>query len=333
MANIEEKICRQVEFYFSDVNIVKDVFLKSKIAEDADGFVPLGVLMTFNRVNALTKDIKQLAEALKASEKLVVSEDCLSVRRKDPLPESIQTDKQTVYVKPVPPASTLEDLTAFFGKYGTVLAVWRRYLQRGSDKSASAESRLKPSVFVVFNSKEEAEAFQAAPPEMNGVQLTAKMKLVYLEEKAALLGGKGRKKDTSESSPNRGTKPAARTTPAMPTDSSYRISGCGDIKNFSDVKGLWPAEDQKGVRYVFTPQSDEAVIIFQDSETAAKMVESVNQRAATLNGVQPKITKVEGEDEKKLIEDVEKEIADRASLHAASRGRGRGRGHGKRMRD
>lgn len=324
MSSVAEKICRQVEFYFSDVNIAKDVFLKSKMAEDSDGFVPFDVLLTFNRLNALTKDVQVIADALKNSGKLVLREDGLAVRRKDPLPESVQTDEQTVYVKPIPGTTSLEDLTAFFSKYGTVLAVWRRYFQ--GSKDAAPESRLKPSVFVVFGSKDEAERFQAAPPEMDGVQLTAQMKTAYLEEKAAEMAArnKGRKRPGESGA----AASEAPKTPAMPKDSSYRLAGCGAIERFSDVKGLWPAEEQRGVRYVFMPTKEEALIIFQDAETAKTMVESLTKRAPTLNGKQPEVSKIEGDAEAELITNVEKEISDRAAQHGGRGSGGRGRGRG-----
>nr|5ZUH_A Chain A, RNA binding protein La-like protein [Trypanosoma brucei] len=98
------------------------------------------------------------------------------------------TDHQTVYVKPVPPTATLEQLTEFFSKHGTVQAVWRRYF--AGKKDAPPESRTKPSVFVVFNSSEEAEAFQKAPPMYDDVQLTAEMKTTYLERKAEEIAAK-----------------------------------------------------------------------------------------------------------------------------------------------
>eukprot|EP00796_Vickermania_ingenoplastis_P004024 gene4024-2878_t len=325
--SVAEKLRRQVEFYFSDVNIAKDVFLRSKVSEDAEGFVPLSVLLTFNRVSSLSKEASVLADALRSSTKLVLNNEGTAVRRKDPLPESIQTDEQTVYVKPVPPTSTLEELTTFFGQYGTVLAIWRRYFQ--GQKSAAPEDRAKPSIFVVFSSKEEAEKFQAAPPQMNGTQLTAVMKKEYLEQKAAEFAAKSKNKKAA------GTASAsANKTPAMPLDSSYKISGCGDIEKFSDVKGLWPAEEQRGVRYVFTPSKDVALLIFQDPATATSMVDSLKQRSPTLNGKVPEITKIEGDEEKTLIENVEKEIAERAQHSQGGRGRGRGRGRGgKRPRD
>lgn len=55
----------------------------------------------------MSKDVKAIAEALKDSDKVVVDEARMAIRRKDPLPESIQTDEQTIYVKPIPVTLTL----------------------------------------------------------------------------------------------------------------------------------------------------------------------------------------------------------------------------------
>lgn len=68
MADIAAKICKQVEFYFSDSNIVKDKFLKGKIAENAEGWVPIEILANFNRMKQLSTDINVITDALKASD-------------------------------------------------------------------------------------------------------------------------------------------------------------------------------------------------------------------------------------------------------------------------
>ncbi|EPY38561.1 lupus La protein [Angomonas deanei] len=283
MSDLNSKICHQVEFYFCDVNIAKDVFLKSKMAEDAEGFVPLEVLLTFKRLSALTTDVKVLAEALRDSDKLVVKEDGSAVRRKDPLPESINTDEQTVYAKPVSTTATLDELREFFAKHGTVLAVWRRYFKGGKKDGEESSSNYKPSVFVVYSSKEEAEKLKQNPPEVDGAPMTILLKGEYMQAKAAEIAEK-----------NKGRKAAAKPaddyvsrTPAMPTNSSYRVSGAGEYEGYTAVKGLWPAEEQKGIRYVFKPSNDVSMIIFQDPETAEKMVQSLKDRSPSLNGKQP----------------------------------------------
>lgn len=53
-ADLLAKIKKQVEFYFSDSNFRKDKFLREKANADPDGFVPITVLLTFNRLKSLT---------------------------------------------------------------------------------------------------------------------------------------------------------------------------------------------------------------------------------------------------------------------------------------
>jgi hypothetical protein len=47
-----EAIKKQVEFYFSDSNFRKDTFLKSAAEMDPEGYIPIAVLLTFNRMKA-----------------------------------------------------------------------------------------------------------------------------------------------------------------------------------------------------------------------------------------------------------------------------------------
>jgi len=331
-AEQQQKLKKQVEFYFSDVNIAKDVL--SKMAESAEGFVPLTVLLTFNRINQVTKDAKELLEALRGSEALVVDEAQMAIRRSAPLPESIQTDNETVYVKPVPATATLEELQTFFGQFGSVRAVWRRYF---AGNAKAAEKQPKSSVFVVFTDKAEAEKLLASPPKYGDDQLLVQWASEYHAQKAAEVAAKNKGKAAVKEA-----KEARPSTPSMPKDASYTITGCGDIEKFTAIKGLWQSEEQRGVRYVFTPSKDTAQVIFQDAQTAETMVKDLADRATTLNGVIPTVTKITGDDEAALLASVEKEIADRAAANPGGRGRGGrggrggfrgGRGGQKRSRD
>lgn len=84
----------QVEFYFSDSNLPRDKFLSEKVGTDPEGFVDLALLCTFNRMQLLLKSnvsdaskvsdqtIAGVAEALEASEMLVLSDDGRRVRRR-----------------------------------------------------------------------------------------------------------------------------------------------------------------------------------------------------------------------------------------------------------
>ena len=47
--DLEDKIRKQIEFYFGDSNLQKDRFMSQKIAENPDGYVDLSVIMSFNK--------------------------------------------------------------------------------------------------------------------------------------------------------------------------------------------------------------------------------------------------------------------------------------------
>jgi lupus La protein len=313
---------KQFEFYFSDVNLSKDVFLKSKMAEHPEGFVPLSTFLLFNRVKAATQSVDDLIDALEGCDGLIIDPSAKLIRRAAPLPDSIQVDEQTVYAKPIPPSASLEELQSFFGQYGTVRAVWRRYF----GGSSGDHKNIKPSVFVVFGSRGEAEAFIASGASYAGVPLQVHWKLEYLQAKAKEIAEK-----------NKGKKPLGKAAGAapqrersqMPRNSSYRVDGCGTFEKFSAVKGLWPANEQKGIRYVSNPDKSTALIIFQDEAVATEMVDNVKKRGTTINGLVPTITKLTGSDEEQLIAEVEREIAGREEQRNMSPGRGRGRGRGR----
>lgn len=89
-SDLEKKIIQQVEYYFGDINMPRDKFMQEKIKED-DGWIPLKVLLTFNRLVSLSADPEVIVSAIEKSESnlVIVSEDREKLRRnpEQPLPE------------------------------------------------------------------------------------------------------------------------------------------------------------------------------------------------------------------------------------------------------
>ncbi|XP_076170993.1 la ribonucleoprotein translational regulator Achilles [Ptiloglossa arizonensis] len=88
---LAEKICVQVEFYFSDENIVKDAFLLKHVKRNKEGYVSLKLISSFKRVKHLSRDWRVVGAALKKSKKLQVNPQGTKLRRLDPLPPFDQT--------------------------------------------------------------------------------------------------------------------------------------------------------------------------------------------------------------------------------------------------
>ncbi|XP_078473105.1 la-related protein 7 isoform X4 [Lampetra planeri] len=99
LGKILSEIRRQIEFWFGDTNLHKDKFLRQVVDASTDGFVPLSVLMSFNRMKTLSTDINIIRRAVSTSTQLEVSSDGLKIRRSSPLgPKPEDEDERTVYV-------------------------------------------------------------------------------------------------------------------------------------------------------------------------------------------------------------------------------------------
>lgn len=66
------------EYYFSEENLTKDFFLRRKM--DAEGYLPLTLIASFHRIQALTLDVNIVVEAVQASKTLEFCKDGLKIR-------------------------------------------------------------------------------------------------------------------------------------------------------------------------------------------------------------------------------------------------------------
>ncbi|GER30453.1 ATP synthase subunit a chloroplastic [Striga asiatica] len=63
--NLTNMIVKQIDYYFSDDNLAKDNYLRSKM--DDQGWVPITLIASFHRVEQLTKNVQVILDALKHS--------------------------------------------------------------------------------------------------------------------------------------------------------------------------------------------------------------------------------------------------------------------------
>ncbi|KAF8022674.1 hypothetical protein BT93_F0251 [Corymbia citriodora subsp. variegata] len=77
--SLPSHIVHQIEYYFSDDNLVKDEFLKAKM--DTEGWVPISLIASFRRVMSLTTNIQLILESLRDSMLVEVQDD--KVRRRN----------------------------------------------------------------------------------------------------------------------------------------------------------------------------------------------------------------------------------------------------------
>ncbi|KAJ2742812.1 hypothetical protein GGI20_004214 [Coemansia sp. BCRC 34301] len=215
-SKVAQKVVSQVKHYFSDANLNHDVFMRKGVSEN-DGWVQFSTLIRFNKLRQLvgvptdpkdSNDSKKnagkrgtkgtgarpapiekkfvdllaatVAAGVGAEDSVEVSET--AIRRKDAYVESDAWFERTVHVKGLPygeeRAETIEELTEFFAKHGSVLLL---RLRRNPKTKA-----FKGNVLVEFATAEQAEAVAKMEDlEFEGHTLAPTMLSAYLDEKMA----------------------------------------------------------------------------------------------------------------------------------------------------
>lgn len=181
----EQKIIRQVEYYFGDINLPRDRFLQDLVKKE-DGWIPLETMTKFNRLKQITEDTNIIADAMKKSTSglIEVNEDNTKIRRSPdkPMPDNTEERRQdvsarTVYAKAFPLEATLDELMAFFESFGPMETIFMR---------KDANKDFKGSVFATFKSKDDLEKFlKAESVNYKDKELEArKTKADYYKQKA-----------------------------------------------------------------------------------------------------------------------------------------------------
>ncbi|KAJ3052702.1 hypothetical protein HK097_005827 [Rhizophlyctis rosea] len=81
---LDQKILKQIEYYFGDHNLSKDTFLRTKINESPLNEVPISLFTTFPKLSAICIDLPTIVNALRQSTRLIVNKDGTTVRRRVP---------------------------------------------------------------------------------------------------------------------------------------------------------------------------------------------------------------------------------------------------------
>ncbi|XP_045215844.2 la-related protein 6-like [Mercenaria mercenaria] len=122
---LRDKIIKQVEFYFSDANILKDAFLLKHVRRNKLGYVSIKLITSFKKMKSLTKDYRAVAYSLRQSDNLEVNEEGKKVRRKNPLPEFDETTpSRSVLAINLPMENpSIENIAEMFSKCGEVALI------------------------------------------------------------------------------------------------------------------------------------------------------------------------------------------------------------------
>ncbi|KAL8491672.1 hypothetical protein ACS0TY_023317 [Phlomoides rotata] len=185
LSHSHHKILKQVEFYFSDINLATTDQLFRFMTNDPEGYVPLSVVASFKKVKTVITDSTELASILRSSNKLLVSEDGKMVRRQHPLTESDMEELQSriVVAENLPEDHSHQKLMKIFSSVGCVKSIRTCPPQSLTGPSSAFrtgkgdkfQSGGKFHAFVEYASVEEAEKAVAELPDesnwRNGLKL------------------------------------------------------------------------------------------------------------------------------------------------------------------
>ncbi|XP_054168010.1 lupus La protein homolog A-like [Oppia nitens] len=290
---LETKIIQQIEYYFSDINLSKDKFMKDLLNKD-DGWVSFEILLTFKRLKSLTEDVKVIIQSLrKSSTNLLQISDCETKLRRSldkPLPEFNEQyieelNERTLHLKGFPTDSQLDDIMDFCRKYGFVENIeMRRHFK---------SRNFKGCILVIFSTKEDAEKILSAEEVKYGDKtLLKENKIKYLQRKKEFVERKNNKlakKETKTDETNDDNKPKVVTNRVKYSAAVLKLKGLNENTKFQDIKGLFQKYGK--VAYVEDINEDKESLIRFDEENGAKI--ALEKAKITDSDESSDVTKVE----------------------------------------
>ncbi|KAI3448087.1 hypothetical protein Pfo_004752 [Paulownia fortunei] len=122
---LKQKIIKQAEYMFSDMSMLANETLVKHVNKDPEGFVPINFVSTLKKLKSLSVNNQMVAQALRSSSKLVVSNDGKKVRRKHPFTEKEKEELQlrTVIAENLPDDHSHQKIEKMFNVVGSIKSI------------------------------------------------------------------------------------------------------------------------------------------------------------------------------------------------------------------
>ncbi|KAI8385772.1 hypothetical protein BD560DRAFT_443793 [Blakeslea trispora] len=205
-ATDDQKICKQVEFYFSDSNLPYDKFLWTLRANATEGWIPIETIASFKKMKMITEDFDAVVKALKEHESEIyeIDADGKNIRRKS---EVVQQDhvSRSVYVSGLPLVDVdaqdpVAELFKLQDKVEDLLAEHGKILCVRLKKNDERPKKFKGSAYIEFETPEIAQKVaELKDVEFDGNKLEFMYKPKYHEMKAEQYKDSPKKSQTGKS--------------------------------------------------------------------------------------------------------------------------------------
>jgi len=122
---LRQKIIKQVEYQLSDMSMIANEALVKQVNKDPEGFVPIAVVASTKKLKSLNISHQLVAQALRSSSKLIVSDDSKKVKRKNPFKEKDKEELQlrTVVAENLPDDHSHQNIEKIFNVVGSVKTI------------------------------------------------------------------------------------------------------------------------------------------------------------------------------------------------------------------
>jgi len=296
---LEAKIIRQVEYYFGNVNLWRDKFLKEKRLED-EGWVTIECLTTFNRLQTLSMDIEEIVKALEKSKTglLEIHEDRIKIRRSldKPLPDQDdpilrKTSKmKTLFIKGFPLTYTLDDVQDFILSQECQNIFIKMRLDN--------DKKFKGSIIVELSTLEEAKKLLKDEIKVDDQVLKVMTRDDYFKTK----NENGGSKPSGEGKEN-DDKVADNTEDQEPkkTGCVLHFKGASEDTSREDLKEVFEKHDEEIEWIDFNRGETQGYIRFKNEGVAKTVLEAVkaaNDDKIVVKEMELEVRTIEGIEEK-----------------------------------
>lgn len=316
-----EKIKKQVEFYFGDVNMQKDKFLieQTKLSE---GWIPMDVMLKFKALVALSEDSVTIVKALESSELVETSEDKTKIRRSLDHPLPVYDDEyrkaqqaRTIYAKGFPlEGMTIEKLKTFLEAFEPIENI---HMRKYADKEK--KMHFKGSIFVQFKTLDAAKVFMDKEAIKYGeTELIRRWAADYNAEKQKEKEDRRQKKteQKDKKSPadqqdkeEEEKEEKEKETPTLPKGAVLHFSGI-ENGNREDIREALTKLDAH-IAYVDYTRGNESGYVRLSNENEAKNIfEKLNEGKIKLGEKEVIVRVLEGDEEDEYLLKMERELAE-----------------------
>eukprot|EP00792_Barthelona_sp_PAP020_P005671 TRINITY_DN2750_c0_g1_i1.p2 TRINITY_DN2750_c0_g1~~TRINITY_DN2750_c0_g1_i1.p2 ORF type:complete len:339 (+),score=125.84 TRINITY_DN2750_c0_g1_i1:31-1017(+) len=305
----DNRIKKQIEFYFGDSNYFNDNFLLNQ-AELNDNWISVNVIADFPRMIELDATIDNIYESCKNSDIVTFNDDHTMMRRinlEKVTKEEIMA--RSLRLKPIPSTSTIESIEEFMKKIDdsvTVRAVWiRRDHQTGDAVSC----------FVEFKSVEDAQKIleKKTLTLEEELETTLELKTDYNERK---------RKENKDRKNKKNKKDDSETSESVKGQAVSFVSGL--INRLVGIKeGITPAQ----LREIFTRYGNIKFVDFSEGSFGGFIRYNMSSPSATASAVIDKDNlkkEIGGDDFDILILDGDEEAEYYKAIVSKSRSRDKG---------